>query len=67
MTTKDASTKFGLTEREIREMCHSSHDLIPGAKKEGRKWKIPDNTQFLCSPKSLRPFLFQLMYCSMYS
>ena len=39
MTVKEASSKWGISDRRIRVLC--SEDKIPGAYQEGRGWKIP--------------------------
>lgn len=39
MTVKEASAKWGISDRRIRVLC--SEDKIPGAYQEGRGWKIP--------------------------
>ena len=39
MTVKEASSKWGISDRRIRVLC--SEGKIPGAYQEGRGWKIP--------------------------
>lgn len=39
MTVKEASLKWGISDRRIRVLC--SEGKIPGAYQEGRAWKIP--------------------------
>lgn len=39
MTAKQASEKWGISDRRIRVLC--SEGKIPGAYQEGRGWKIP--------------------------
>ena len=39
MTVKEASAKWGISDRRIRVLC--SEGKIPGAYQEGRGWKIP--------------------------
>ena len=39
MTAKQASEKWGISDRRIRVLC--SEGKIPGAYREGRSWKIP--------------------------
>ena len=39
MTVKQASEKWGISDRRIRVLC--SEGKIPGAYQEGRGWKIP--------------------------
>lgn len=39
MTVKQASEKWGISDRRIRVLC--SEGKIPGAYQEGRRWKIP--------------------------
>ena len=39
MTVKQASEKWGISDRRIRVLC--SEGKIPGAYQEGRSWKIP--------------------------
>lgn len=43
MTVKQASEKWGISDRRIRVLC--SEGKIPGAYQEGRSWKIPINTE----------------------
>ena len=39
ITVKQASEKWGISDRRIRTLC--SNGKIPGAYQEGRGWKIP--------------------------
>ena len=39
ITAKQASEKWGISDRRIRILC--SEGKIPGAYQEGRGWKIP--------------------------
>ena len=39
LTVKQASEKWGISDRRIRVLC--SEGKIPGAYREGRRWKIP--------------------------
>ena len=41
ITAKEASAKWGISDRRIRAMCVAGK--VPGAYREGRSWKIPDN------------------------
>ena len=43
MTVKQASEKWGISDRRIRVLC--SEGKIPGAYQEGRGWKIPGDTK----------------------
>lgn len=43
MTVKQASEKWGISDRRIRVLC--SEGKIPGAYQEGRGWKIPIDAQ----------------------
>lgn len=43
MTTKDASNKWGLSDRRIRVLC--SEHKIKGAIKSGKTWIIPDEAK----------------------
>lgn len=43
MDVHEASLKWNLTERRITSLCRDGR--IPGARKEGRAWLIPANTQ----------------------
>ena len=43
MTAKQASEKWGISDRRIRVLC--SEGKIPGAYQEGRSWKIPMDTK----------------------
>jgi len=42
MSVKQASEKWGISDRRIRVLC--SEGKIPGAYQEGRGWKIPQDT-----------------------
>ena len=39
MTVKQASEKWGISDRRVRILCFEGK--IPGAYQEGRAWKIP--------------------------
>ncbi len=43
MTVKDASKKWGVSERRIRVLCATGK--ISGAYQDGKAWKIPSNAQ----------------------
>ncbi len=43
MTVKEIAKKWDLSNRRVQKMC--SDGLIPGAKKFGRDWAIPNNAQ----------------------
>lgn len=43
MTIKQASEKWGISDRRIRVLC--SEGKIPGAYQDGRSWKIPSDAQ----------------------
>ena len=43
VTTKEMSKKWGITLRRIQIMC--SQGRIPGAKKVGRTWMIPEDAK----------------------
>lgn len=43
MTVKEASEKWGISDRRIRILC--SEGKIPGAYQEGRAWRIPRDAQ----------------------
>ena len=42
MTVKEASAKWGISDRRIRVLC--AEGKIPGAIKEGKTWKFPVDT-----------------------
>ena len=42
MTVKEASAKWGISDRRIRVLC--AEGKIPGAVKEGKSWKFPVDT-----------------------
>ena len=42
MTVKEASAKWGISDRRIRVLC--AEEKIPGAIKEGKTWKFPIDT-----------------------
>lgn len=46
MTAKQASEKWGISDRRIRVLC--SEEKIPGAYQEGRGWKIPVDAKETC-------------------
>ena len=60
MTTKEASERWGISERRVRILC--SEGKIAGAVQEGRGWNIPIDSQKpsdgRLSPK--RAFLIRL-------
>ena len=41
MTIKQASKKWGISDRRVRVLC--SEGKIPGAYQDGRSWKIPSD------------------------
>ncbi len=43
MTVKEASEKWGISDRRIRALC--AQGKIPGAYQEGRGWKIPSDAE----------------------
>ena len=43
MTVKEASEKWGISDRRVRVLC--AQDKIPGAYQEGRGWKIPSDAE----------------------
>ncbi len=43
MTVKEASQKWGISDRRIRVLC--SEGKISGAYQDGKAWKIPSNTE----------------------
>lgn len=43
MTVKQASEKWGISDRRIRVLC--SEGKIPGVTREGRRWMIPSNAE----------------------
>lgn len=43
MTIKEASEKWGLSERRIQEICNLG--IIPGVIKFGREWAIPKDAE----------------------
>ncbi len=43
MTVKEASQKWGISDRRIRVLC--SQGKISGAYQEGKTWKIPSNAE----------------------
>ena len=43
MTIKQASEKWGISDRRIRVLC--SEGKIPGAYQDGRAWKIPSDAE----------------------
>ena len=53
MTVKEASEKWGISDRRIRVLC--AEGKIPGAYQEGRGWKIPTDAEKpvdgRCKPK----------------
>lgn len=43
MTTKDASTLWGISDRRIQQLCNSNR--VKGAVKMGNTWLIPKSAQ----------------------
>ena len=43
ISIKNASVSWNLSERRIRTLCNEGR--IPGAKKEGKSWFIPENAK----------------------
>lgn len=43
LTVKDTSKKWGLSVRRLQTMCNGG--MIPGVKKFGREWAIPDDAE----------------------
>jgi hypothetical protein len=43
MTVKEASTKWGLSERRLQTICNEG--MIPGVTRFGRSWAIPVDAQ----------------------
>ena len=43
ITSQEASIRWGITTRRIQQMCKNGE--IEGAKKEGKFWMIPENTE----------------------
>ena len=43
MTTKEASVRWGISERRINTLCMEGR--LPGAYKEGNRWFIPQEVQ----------------------
>ena len=43
ITSQEASIRWGITTRRIQQMCKNGE--IDGAKKEGKFWMIPENTE----------------------
>ncbi len=43
MTIKEASEKWGLSERRLQEICEL--DKVPGVTKFGRAWAIPKDAE----------------------
>ena len=42
-TCKEKAAEWGISERTVTYLCNN--DRIPGAVKEGKSWKIPDNAE----------------------
>lgn len=59
MTTKQASVKFGIDEREIRK--RNKDGMIIGVTKERGLLIIPDETKLIPSKSDVQAFLFQLL------
>jgi len=51
ISIKDASISWNLSERRIRTLCNEGR--IPGAKKEGKFWLVPENTK---KPSDVRSY-----------
>lgn len=49
ITIKELSEKWRITPRRIQKMC--SEGLIPGAKKFGRDWAVPQNAEKPCDKR----------------
>ena len=43
MSTKDASEKWGISERRIQKLCEE--ERIPGVFRLGRSWAIPKDAE----------------------
>lgn len=59
MTVKEASVKFNIEEKEIRN--RKKDNMIIGARKEGRNIVIPDDTVLIPSKKDIQSFLLQIV------
>lgn len=59
MTIREASKKFNLEEKEIRN--RQRNDMIPGIYKEDKNIVIPDNTEIIPSKKEIQSFLLQIL------
>jgi hypothetical protein len=43
ITIKETAEKWGLSVRRVQDICKA--EMIPGIKKFGRSWAIPDNAE----------------------
>lgn len=59
MTVKEASVRFNLEEKEIRKRYNAK--MIIGARKDGRRIVIPDNTEVIPSKAEIKAFLLQIL------
>ena len=59
MTIKEASRKFNLDEKEIRNRKDAG--MIIGIHKDGRNIVIPDETEIIPSKKDIQSFLLQIL------
>ena len=59
MTTKEASEKFEIDVKKIRELCQK--ELIIGAKKEKQRWIIPNDTKFLIAESGIVYILWEIL------
>ena len=59
MTVKEASKKFNLDEKEIRN--RQRNDMIIGIRKDGRNIVIPYDTEIIPSKKDIQSFLLQIL------
>ena len=49
LSCAEAAKAMGITVRRIQQMCKQGE--IPGASKEGRTWRIPENAVYLIMVK----------------
>ncbi len=59
MTIKEASVKFNIDEKEIRN--RKRDNMIIGVRKDGRTIVIPNDTILIPSKKDIQSFLFQII------
>ena len=59
MTIKEASVKFNLNEKEIRN--RKKDNMIIGVRNDGRNVVIPDDTILIPSKKDIQSFLLQIV------